>query len=87
MHGYISLVRKAFDTLKVSQPHIDHFPPESILPYYGRKMWTSTIGDIRKNFCQKVFIKPLKKQKLFNGHLLQGNFYSLVKTANLDDEE
>ena len=57
---------------------------DELLKFANRKVWTSTLGQIR---CDepKCFIKPLKSQKLFTGHV-RGHISYLLQTAHLPDE-
>lgn len=82
--GYIRTVRKAFDLLGCSTPD-EVSIPEELVSFAKRKIWTSTLGDIRENE-PNCFIKPLKGQKLFTGHVRNGNMGYLLQTAALSDD-
>lgn len=82
--GYIRSAHKAFQIIGCPIPDEISIPDE-LLEFAGRKIWHSTLGQIRQDepYC---FIKPLKGQKLFTGHVRDGNMGYLVQTAGLSDE-
>lgn len=86
--GSVNTVRLALKRLGVPSPNeCNGMPPQALLQFYGRKLWMSTIGDIRS--CAKgdvVFIKPLREHKAFDGHLVSGHFRDLIQTASFDDD-
>lgn len=88
VHGWIGCVRKAFKRLGVPAPSLDGAPPKDIESFYGRRMWTTTMGEVRKlmDTDTRVFIKPLHAQKAFNGHVTSGAVSDLIQTAGFDDE-
>lgn len=87
VHGWIRVVRKAFDKLGVKQPVLNGWPPEELMPFYGRKFWTLTMGDVRKlREHERVFIKPLDHHKAFHGHVTSGRFKDLIATASFEDD-
>jgi hypothetical protein len=88
VHGYIGTVRRAFDRIRVAQPHLDEGPPEEILKFYGRNMWATTMKEVRERLAEDrhIFIKPLRKQKAFNGHVTSGAIRDLIQTAGFDDD-
>jgi hypothetical protein len=58
------------------------------MPFYGRRLWTSTIGEIRRG-CddnQRVFIKPLTEHKAFTGHVTSSAISNLIQTATMPDD-
>jgi len=81
--GSVDAVRKAFQLLGVQPPdNID--VPECLLEFAGRKIWDSTLGEIRK-LKSPVFIKPKVTHKAFTGHVV-GSFKDLIETASLGDD-
>lgn len=77
-------VRKAVQALPYSRP--PEFPtiPDCIEPLMGRRVWKSTMGEIRKDSAWPVFVKP-EQHKLFTGYVIQ-DFGDLIKTAHIPDE-
>lgn len=88
VHGWIGCVRKAFNRLGIEEPNYDGAPPEQIRDFYGRRMWTTTMGEIRKRMASDnhVFVKPLNKQKAFTGHVTSGKISDLIQTAGFPDD-
>jgi hypothetical protein len=88
VYGGIGLVRKAFDKLGVKQPAIDGMPPESIREFYGRRVWATTMLEVREGYETGLhfFIKPLHAQKQFTGLVTSGRLSDLSKTAWLPDD-
>lgn len=88
VHGYVGTVRKALRRLDVPEPHIDGAPPEDLLPLYGRRMWPTTMTEVRRRLdsADPIFIKPLHHQKAFTGHVTSGQIRDLIQTAGFDDE-
>lgn len=88
VHGYIGVVRRAFTRVGAKQPTMDEGPPEEIRAFYGRNMWTMTMKDVRENIHEgrHVFIKPLKQQKAFDGHVTSGAIRDLIRTAGIPDD-
>jgi hypothetical protein len=82
--GYIRTVTKAFEYLGVPRPIEVSIPPE-LMKYAGRKVWESTLGDIRKDDLE-VFIKPLEGHKIFTGHVRSNNTANLMQTAMLPND-
>ena len=90
VHGWVGVVRGALKSLGIDQPkpRVDGAPPEELLPFYGRKLWNSTMGEIRRDWDagQFVFIKPLKMHKAFTGHVTSGEIRDLIQTASFPDD-
>lgn len=84
VHGWIGAVRRGLARLGIEDPHVSS-APEELLPYFGRKIWTTTLGEVRSG-KRGMFIKPLKQHKLFNGHVMHGEIRDLIQTASYDDE-
>lgn len=87
IHGGVGAVRKILERMGVPQPHIDGMPPENLLKFYGRRMWSTTMSEIRRRYetNDHVFIKPLHRQKAFAGHVTSGLVGDLIKTAGFED--
>jgi hypothetical protein len=67
--GSIHSVRTALWLLDVPQPeNIDI--PVCLRPFAEREVWETTLGKIRSK-AEKVFIKPLKDQKAFDGYVFR----------------
>lgn len=90
VHGHIGPVKEALHRLGIPEPkpRVDGMPSEDILPYYGRKVWTSTMGEIRTRWSEDrhLFIKPLHVQKAFTGHVTSGQIKDLITTASFPDD-
>lgn len=71
LRGSVGITRKALDILGVPQPKNVDIPP-SLMKFANRKIWKSTLGEVRKN-KKEVFIKPLLHQKAFDGHVIFRN--------------
>jgi hypothetical protein len=84
VHGYISHVKSAIKCLGKQIPELPEVPPQ-IEPLFGRKTWTTTLGEIRKT-SGPVFIKPLKTQKAFTGFVFNGTIPDLVALADHPDD-
>lgn len=82
--GWIRTVNKAFEIVGAKQPP-EVSIPEELMSFAGRKVWTSTLEEIRK-YEPRVFIKPLDGHKLFNGHVRTGEMKDLIYTAPYPDE-
>lgn len=87
VYGGIGMVRKAFDRLGVPQPQLDGMPPPGTESLYGRRIWATTMAEVRQGYEDNrfFFIKPLKKHKAFTGHVTSGSISNLSMTASLED--
>lgn len=77
----------ALGKLGVHLPVIDDLP-EPLTFLRGRKVWTSTLGDVRSlsdKMVAPVFMKPLRELKAFSGRQV-GSFRDILSTAHLPDE-
>lgn len=82
--GSIKNVLLALDFLKVRRPTSLEIP-ESLYPYVHRKIWHTTLGEVKQHEEKwPVFIKPLRQHKLFTGHVLR-NFTDLFKSMAFED--
>lgn len=88
VHGGVGTVRRAFDRLGVEQPRLDGMPPEAILPFYGRRVWATTMAEVRQGYEDNrfFFIKPLRRHKAFSGYVTSGAVGSLIRTAGIADD-
>lgn len=81
-------VHKALKQICVSIPAPLNVP-ESLLPFTGRKLWTITLGEIRRLFetgeSDSVFVKPLSAAKEFAGMIVAGST-DLTRVRHLDDD-
>jgi hypothetical protein len=63
--------------------------PEPLMAHTGRKVWATTLGEVRQQFAngsaQPVFVKPLTVAKEFAGMVLT-NPSDLNRTQHLDDQ-
>lgn len=84
VHGWVGVVHKALARLGVRQPHVDSAPAE-LMPYFGRKIWTSTMEEVR-NSERGYHIKPKFEHKLFDGHVATEAFSDLIRTAHVPDD-
>jgi hypothetical protein len=63
--------------------------PEPLLGYAGRKLWTTTLGELRQQVAagaaEPVFVKPLATAKEFAGAVI-ASADDLVRVSHLDDD-
>lgn len=83
--GWITQVKMAIKNLGIEPPtEIDY--PEELEPYYGRKLWKSTLHKIYTDESTwPVFVKPVKG-KQFNGKLIT-KLGDLVGLGSQEDRE
>ena len=90
VHGYVGTVLKALRSLGVKEPipRVDGLPPPGLLPFYGRNIWTTTMGEIRKAWDDEkhFFIKPLNVHKAFTGHVTSSSVHNLIQTASMPND-
>jgi len=88
VHGWVGMVRRAWKHLGVEELRIDGEPPEVLRHFFGRKMWVTTMGEIRKLMDEDthVFIKPKSAHKAFTGHVTSGKIADLIQTASFPDD-
>lgn len=81
-------VHKALTQIGVSIPPPLNVP-ESLLSFTGRKLWTTTLGDIREQFGTgspaPTFVKPLASAKEFAGMVI-ASATDLKRVQHLDDD-
>lgn len=83
--GPIAEVLLSLEKLGLKKPDSLEMP-DCLMSFAKRKIWTSTLQEIHvKEEMWPVFIKPLKKHKLFTGHVIS-NFTDLYKTAGCEPE-
>lgn len=81
-------VQRALRVMGCPQPYLSYFPPR-LTDYVGRRVWTATLGEVRRMVSEgvSVFIKPTEKEvKLFAGHLV-GSLRDLLQTSGWPDEQ
>lgn len=90
IHGGIGAVVEALKIIGIERPqHLDI--PECLRSFAHRRIWDSTIGDIRKQISSRpdayvpTFIKPLTGHKAFTGYVVK-KFSDLIITARFDNE-
>jgi hypothetical protein len=85
--GGAGAVTLALRRLGVAVPTVEDLP-EPLAFLRGRKVWASTLGDVRagaEHLPAPVFVKPLKDPKAFPGQLV-GAFRDILPTVHLPDE-
>lgn len=85
----VGTVRLALQRAGKQTPDIGDLPAD-IRTFAARRVWESTLGQIRSesvnsNFDPPIHVKPLLQQKLFTG-LLVSRFGDLIPTAHLADD-
>lgn len=81
--GGVHVVRGYLERLGCAPPPLDY--PDPLLPFLGRRVEISTLGEIRSRYndaAPAVFVKPVE-QKLFTGHEVS-RFRDLIQTHSLD---
>lgn len=88
VYGGIGIVRKAFDRLGVPQPTVGEMPPAEVLPFYKRRVWVTTMAEVRQGYEDNrfFFIKPLREHKAFGGHVTSPSIATLQLTARFPDD-
>lgn len=81
--GFVHETKQVLQSLKVSVPEISCYP-ESLAPYYGRKLWKSTLRKLINDDAFGVFIKPVEN-KLFTGKLVR-SFRDLISIGHQQDD-
>ena len=81
--GYIGDIVRGVEKMGESMPKtIDY--PESLKNFLGRKIWQSTLGEVR-NSTNKVFIKPVE-HKLFTGFVFDCSWPSRKRVVTIPDD-
>ncbi|MBA4018075.1 MAG: hypothetical protein C0483_12955 [Pirellula sp.] len=88
LRGGVETVRKAL--LRAGRPLPPNLDlPSSLQEWFGRRVWNTTLGEIRFAVESPEFepchIKPLNHHKLFTGTVVQA-FRDLIPTASLPDD-
>lgn len=85
--GGVGAVRLALHRVGRPMPDLPDFPAP-VLPFAGRKVWNSTLGEIHRIVNQTPELLPLHvkphHQKLFTGIVVTA-FKDLIRTAGLPD--
>jgi hypothetical protein len=84
VHGSVGAVHRALIRLGCALPDLHPAPPE-LAPFYGRRMWEGTLGEVRA-IEGPIFLKPLRAHKAFNGYVRKGELDDISRTAHLDDD-
>ncbi|MEM0963247.1 MAG: ATP-grasp domain-containing protein [Bacteroidota bacterium] len=82
--GHIGTVHRALRALGRTPP-APLQPTPALLPFLKRRVWTTTLGQIRTLADVPVFIKPLTGAKSFTGHVVS-EFGDLVRSSAEDDD-
>lgn len=83
--GWIGTVDEAFKIVGATTPP-EISIPDCLMKYAGRKIWESTLGEIRADDHFKHFIKPLHGHKSFTGHVRTGAVADLAATSIYPNE-
>lgn len=88
VYGGIGIVRKAFTRLGVPQPTVGEMPPSEVLEFYGRRIWATTMTEVRQGYEDNkfFFIKPLREHKAFSGHVTSPSISTLALTARFPND-
>ena len=88
VHGGVGMVRRAFERLGIPQPRVDGLPPEELKSFYGRRLWATTMAEVRQGYedGHHFFIKPLKRHKAFTGLVMRPVISTLARTAHFEDD-
>lgn len=86
--GGVGTVREAL--LRAGRPAPPNLDlPASVRQYAGRRVWESTLGEIRNHVMQggpPVHVKPRDRHKLFNGTVMAA-FKDLIPSAGVEADE
>jgi hypothetical protein len=82
--GYIGDVLNGLRKLGKELPERMDYPLV-LQRFFGRKIWQSTLGDIRRT-SEKVFIKPAKEEKLFTGFVWDNTPSARLKIVTEPDD-
>lgn len=85
--GHIAAVRCALERAGCPSPSVPGLPP-ALEPWFGREVWTSTLGEIRRRLQTEpeafpLHVKPALDDRLFSGVLVRA-FRDLVPLAAVD---
>ncbi len=83
VHGWVSMVRRALVRLNVPEPHVDSLQ-EELLPFYGRHVYKTTLGEVRMK--RGLFVKPATDHKAFTGLVLNDSLACLTQISPFPDE-
>jgi len=73
--GFVNETKQVLQSLNISVPEVSCYP-DSLTPYYGRKIWRSTLRQFISDETFGVFIKPAEN-KFFTGKLIR-SFRDLI---------
>jgi hypothetical protein len=80
--GYVGTVIRAIERLGCPRPSVLGFP-DSLMELTGRKLWTTNLRKLRRAVTFPIFIKPLVREKVFAGLVLQSQ-QDLARLDHLD---
>lgn len=83
--GWIGTVAQAFEIVGATVPP-EISIPDCLMKYADRKIWKSTLGEVRADDNFKSFIKPLYGHKDFTGHVRSGLQANLFATSMYPNE-
>lgn len=88
VHGYVSVVKAALRSLGAEPRDIDGQPPDEIREFYGRRLWATTMEEVRAHWHEgrRVFVKPLNVTKAFTGFVTTGTLSDFTATSTLPDD-
>ncbi len=78
----IGTVHRILDLFGIARPRSLDYPP-SLTPFYGRRVWQRTLGEVRES-TGPLFVKSVAAKGV-NGHVVS-DFGGLLQTAGLDDD-
>jgi hypothetical protein len=86
--GGVPVVESALTALGIAVPPADNLPA-CLAKYRGRKVWPSTLGDLRTKYAKSgppepLFVKPLRRNKAFPSIALY-DAADVASTATLPD--
>ncbi len=85
--GHIAAVRRALEIAGCPPPEVPDFPP-ALLPWVGRALSRSTLGEVRRRLelepeAFPLHVKPALDDRLFQGTLIRA-FADLIPLAAVD---
>lgn len=83
--GFIEVTRNAVQCITGRKPPVFNYP-EALLPFAGRRIWRTTVGEIRnRQDLWPVFAKPADDLKSFTGRPVT-RVRDVVATHGLSDD-
>jgi hypothetical protein len=84
VYGYVSVVHRALERVGAQTQALSTTPP-ALARFLERRTWQTTLGAVRQSSAE-VFIKPLRDDKAFAGHVRSGRLADAQVTAQLPDD-